>query len=204
MNKKHVSSIFLLTAFFGIMGCSAAVDSESGSKDDSPAGISSSTAEITGWLGPMSEEAGLNNRSFSQANVAATNGYCSGSYCDSMWLYGSPLPSGVYTGAEQLTGPFISEETPNNVSYCVNSSGYLNGVVTGLQIIGSYADSIQLICAPLSFGAGHSWGTCKWTNWFSEENGGYATGWSAGYYAVGLTCKGSYCDSVAYYICSFT
>jgi hypothetical protein len=202
MNKISVSSLSLSLAFFGIVGCSAAGDSESGSKEGAPAGVA--TSELTGWLGPISDDSGINYRSFSQANIAATNGYCSGRYCDNMYLYGSVLPTGVTTGAENPTGLFISEESPNNASFCVNAQGYLNGVVTGLAASGGYSDNIELLCSPLSFSGGHYWNSCKWTNWFSEENGGYATGWSAGYYAVGLTCNGSNCDNIAYYICNFT
>jgi hypothetical protein len=202
MNKNYVWSISLLTALFCTPGCSAGVDSESGSKDEAPAGVS--TAELTGWLGPISEEAGMNQRSYSQANIATTNAFCSGSYCDNNWIYGSPLPTGVFTGTENLTGVVISEEPPTNASFCVSSSGYLNGVVTGLRATGSYSDNLELICAPLSFSSGHYWNTCKWTNWFSEESGGYPTGWTSGYYAAGINCSGSRCDNVRYYICNFT
>jgi hypothetical protein len=200
MSKNIVSVIPLLLAASAAIGCSGTVDSESGSKDESTIGVS--TAELIGWLGPISDDNGINYRSFSQANIAATNAYCSGSYCDNMYLYGSALPAGVSTGAESPTGPFISEELPNNGSFCVDSLGNVNGVVTGLSIYGGYSDNIQLICAPLSFSAGHSWGACKWTNWFSEENGGYATGWTAGFYATGLACKGYRCDQVSYFICA--
>jgi len=202
MNKHHVPVISLLLALFGGVGCSAAADTDSASSEEATATVAKS--ELTGWLGPISDDNGINYRSFSQANIAATNGYCSGSYCDNMYLYGSALPAGVFTGPESPTGLFISEESPNNHTYCVNASGSLNGVVTGLAANGGYSDNVELLCSPISFGAGHSWGSCKWTGWFSEESGGYATGWTAGYYATGLRCSGSRCDKISYYICSFT
>jgi len=202
MNKKYVCSISVLLALFCIPGCSADVGSESESKNDGPVGVS--TAELTGWLGPISEEAGMNYRSYSQANIGTTNAFCGGSYCDNNYIYGAALPTGVFTGAEYLTGVIISEEAPNNSSFCVNASGYLSGVVTGLRASGSYSDNLELVCAPLSFSGSHYWNSCKWTNWFSEENGGYPTGWTSGYYAAGIACSGSRCDNVAYYICNFT
>jgi len=200
MHKNGVVSLSLLVVFFSLVGCSAGVEPESGSGE----AVGAAAAELTGWLGPISDDSGINYRSFSQANIAATNGYCSGSYCDNMYLYGSVLPTGVTTGAEHPTGLFISEESPNNSSFCVDSSGYLNGVITGLAANGGYSDNVELLCSPLSFSGGHYWNSCKWTGWFSEENGGYATGWTAGYYATGMKCSGSRCDNIAYYICSFT
>jgi len=199
------ATIFTFAAGLFMMcgaGCSAGVDAgEAGTTDE--AAVDTTKQELTGWLGPISDEAAYNYRTFAQANVGATNGFCSGSYCDNNYIYGSPLPAGVYTGTEHPTGLFISEEAPNNASFCVDSAGYLSGVVTGLAASGGNSDNIELVCAPLSFGSGHGWNTCKWTNWFSEESGGYATGWPAGYYATGLNCSGSRCDNMRYYICNF-
>jgi hypothetical protein len=199
MGKASVLTFSVVGLF---MLCGGGCSAETASSDE-PA-VDSSKSELTGWLGPISDEAGLNYRSFSQANVAATNGFCSGSYCDNNYLYGSALPTGVTTGTEHPTGLFISEEAPNNSSFCVDSGGYLNGVVTGLAASGNNSDNLELLCSPLSFSGGHYWSSCRWTGWFSEENGGYATGWPAGYYATGLACSGSNCDNMRYYVCNFT
>jgi hypothetical protein len=194
-------SLFMLSAVGLFTLCGVGCSANTGSTDEESLG--SAQSELTGWLGPISDESGLNNRSFSQANIAATNAFCSGSYCDNNYLYGSALPSGVTTGTEHPTGLFISEESPNNQSFCVNTSGFIDGVVTGLAASGNYSDNLELLCSPLTFSGSHRWGSCKWTSWFSEENGGYPTGWTSGYYATGLACSGSNCDNVRYYVCNF-
>lgn len=192
-------SVFALFALL-VAGCAAGA-SGSDEGTESEENVDSAQEELTGWLGPISEEAGTNNKHFGTANIAATAAYCGGSYCDNNWLYGSALPWYAHTGTEVPTGSFISEEAPNNATFCVNGAGYINGVVTGLAASGKYSDNIELLCSPLSFSSGHGWSSCKWTGWFSEEAG--YNYFPAGYYATGVQCSGSYCDNLRYYVCNF-
>lgn len=198
--NRQIAWIGVISFAFGCADIEPQAAGEASVADESPASVEQ---ELTGWLGPISEESAYNNKDCSQADIGVTASYCSGSYCDNNWLRCAHLPTGVQSSLGTVTGRWVSEEQPTYYDFCVDSNGYLNGIVTGLSGSGSYSDNLMLHCGTVSFSSGHWWGSCQWTGWFSEEGGGYNY-FPSGKFAAGIACSGSYCDRVAYYVCSFT
>lgn len=72
--------------------------------------------------------------------------------------------------------------------------------IRGFALLPLALASVSLsACSRLANTANHN---CYWTQYVSEEHGGELD-FQAGYYARGGGCKGSYCDDMNFYICSF-
>jgi hypothetical protein len=116
--------------------------------------------------------------------------------------------AGYWTG-------WISEEAPNNYTYCDWDEG-----VDGFQCSGSYCDSLRLTCQDLPSGMTGDSNTDNFTSWFSEEGSGNWTQVGSGFgtghagnerycnaavpgtfdafgpaVVAGWRCSGSYCDN---------
>ena len=93
---------------------------------------------------------------------------------------------------------FISEESPNNVSYCPQ-----NSIVEGMYTTGSYSDNIAIQCRDVNFPPQGV--TCRWTNWVSEEQPPqyFDADFNrpGGAVATAVMCSGSYCDNVSFLAC---
>jgi hypothetical protein len=118
--------------------------------------------------------------------------YCSGSYCDNIWIN----TVGTYRnfGSNYWTS-FFSEEgasTGANQRICSGS-----GFMTGIACNGGYCDNVSIQCTTLD---STTRGSCYWTPYFSEE-AAYSDLLASGYYAAGLTCRGSNCDDKSIYAC---
>jgi hypothetical protein len=199
-DQMKTKAIFIL-ALFCVVGCADEL-ATGGSTPDESETVAKAQEKFTGWLGPISEEASINNKDCNQADIGVTGAYCSGAYCDNVWLGCVHLPTGVHAGIGSPTGRWFSEEQPNYYDFCTDSNGYMNGIVTGLSASGSNSDNLQLHCAALQFDSGHSYKDCEWTGWSSEENGGYAS-IPAGAYVTGIACSGYRCDNMAFHACIF-
>jgi hypothetical protein len=165
---------------------------------------------IPRWIGPVSEESSRSFALCGQNNVGVTAASCSGAFCDDMSLYCQNLPAGMTTNATPGTwNPYISEESPNNSSFC-GSPFAPTGVVDGIRATGSYSDNISIHCSPMTPpSTGYSI-ACGWTPFFSEENGGQLTfsspnpanpSFQGPYFAVGVRCSGQFCDNLSFYVC---
>lgn len=120
---------------------------------------------------------------------------CTGRYCDNIALRcvleAAPWSDGPFSR------PFISDEAPTT-SYCDRGEWMI-----GARCRGRYCDEMSMQCEridapPFHSGDGYN---CEWTRWFSEElAGGFS--WTAGKYARGMQCRGSYCDDVRFYVCN--
>jgi hypothetical protein len=116
---------------------------------------------------------------------------CEGDYCDNvtpLCVENIPQPFPV----RREWTPFISEEDPPQLC-----SG--NGFITGLACNGDYCDNISLECTIFRDFAPRD-EDCFWTGRISEESG--LVNFPAGYYGVGVSCSGSYCDNLSFYLCS--
>lgn len=150
------------------------------------------------WIGPVSEEAGMNAATCAQANVGVQQAQCGGGYCDDNYLYCKLLPAGVTTIGSGFYTQYISEEAGNNTVYCDSNGGSNpNGVVDGIRATGKYSDNISVHCREVNVAPAN----CQWTAYFSEEQ--QLLDFGPGRYAVGVRCKGKYCDQVSYRTCSF-
>ena len=67
--------------------------------------------------------------------------------------------------------------------------------VAAVKCSGSYCDNVSLLCVQ----GARPWGTCSWTNSFSEEQGAGLC--PAGTAMAGARCTGSYCDNMSLYCC---
>jgi hypothetical protein len=114
---------------------------------------------------------------------------CEDDYCDNV----SPLCVQTWLSPiRREWTPFFSEEDP--AEFC---SG--NGFITGLACNDSYCDNMSLECTIFRDFAPQG-EDCLWSGRISEESG--RVSFPGGYYAVGLSCSGSYCDNLNFYICS--
>jgi hypothetical protein len=140
-----------------------------------------------GWTYPTSDE-----RAPADCDPGSMVGgvWCTGGWCDNVSLL--CVPTGERTGSSTWTTYFSEEGT--NERFCPD--GYW---VSGLACRGGWCDDVALYClyypdvpAPWYF-------DCRWTGWFSEEDGKME--FPAGYYARGAACKGRRCDDMRFYIC---
>lgn len=102
---------------------------------------------------------------------------------------------------------YVSEENGGPWVEC-----YQDQAVSGIQCSGGYCDNVRIRCETLPFGAlMMSYNT---SGWFSEENSGYSTTTSEGWYRydnsyshvcnysgtagimTGIHCSGSHCDDI--------
>jgi hypothetical protein len=146
---------------------------------------------------------------------------CRGSYCDDVALICAAAHSRSTTDPAIPTTPsgwtsYISEEPHdaahpdqwNEVVCGSNQPFELDGpyVIDGIRASGAFADSISVHCAQLASGHGPIFGTCEWTPYFSEEQGTQyfpplAERLPYTKVAIGVRCRGSYCDDMSYRVC---
>jgi len=180
-----------------ILGCSAA--DNTGEASGEATVESTDQAVVNGWIGPVSEEAGKNSATCGSAGVGATAAFCSGAYCDDMYLFCGSLPRGfATTGVDGGWTPYVSDENNSPAALCGAGN-----IVDGIRATGSYADNVSIHCTSANF---PTQGTnCAWTPWFSEEQG--QQNFKATLYgrftavARGVKCSGSYCDNMSYFVC---
>lgn len=108
--------------------------------------------------------------------------------------------------------PWVSEEGGSPSTICTN---WHEGAV-GFGCGGKYCDNIRLLCETLPYGLQIEISSDYWTGYFSEEDSGYGTAYSHGWYPYdgdnyevchktwssggivnGIRCKGRYCDNIA-------
>jgi len=103
---------------------------------------------------------------------------------------------------------YVSEESGGPWAECA----YQDLAVSGIQCSGGYCDNVRVRCETLPFGTLMM--NYNTSGWFSEENSGYSTTTSEGWYrydtsyshvcnyagasgiVTGIHCSGSHCDSV--------
>jgi hypothetical protein len=202
MVTKVLSSLLATVA---LSACVGTGDEASFSADPASEGEISSTssAVVDSWIGPFSEEDGMNAGGCGTANVAVTRALCTGKYCDNISLYCEKVPAGTSL-APGFGTPWISEESDEwgdrNVAYCeAPGTGTINGIMNGILIEGQYADDIALHCGRVKTG---TLTNCSWTGWTSEEDG--VLDFGNGRFAAGVACRGKYCDQMRYYTCDLT
>ena len=175
-------------------GCAGSDDFDVPSEES----VSSTKQEIVNlWTRWISEETPGVTTCGSDANVGALAAACSHSYCRYMRLFCGTLPAGFRTTdtANLWTQP-VSEETGELGAYC--GSGR---VIDGMVATGLNSDNVSVHCRSTTW---PSQGVnCKWTPWFSEEIGqqGFVGPGLQQAVAVGVACRGSYCDDMRYYVC---
>ena len=136
---------------------------------------------------------------------------CEGRYCDNIQLRCSGnvgSSDGSINTVFRQWRYYISEESPYTV-FCRMSeiqdyfpySQPFYGFVTGVSCRGRYCDDISLECAAVSDN-GPDFGRCYWSSWVSEENGG-TLNFPSNHHAIGMQCKGAYCDDKRFYVCPF-
>jgi hypothetical protein len=105
---------------------------------------------------------------------------------------------------------YVSDEGSPQ-TYCAN----WNEAAVGFSCTGNYCDNVRLLCETLPFGATLNPADDYWTSWFSEEDSGFESVTSAGWYAhsgdnyrvcnpanlnpgfvSGIQCSGNNCDNV--------
>ncbi len=127
------------------------------------------------------------------------------------------LLGGRSEAAHQYFTGWISEEAPNNYTYCTSWDEAMNGI----QCSGSYCDSLRLACVTLPTTLFGDSSTDRFTSWFSEEDdGGIIVSEGEGFgtthllnerycnapvpgqidsfgpaVVAGWQCSGSYCDN---------
>jgi hypothetical protein len=163
--------------------------------------VASEAEALTQLVGPISEEAGINEVSCPIINSGVTGAQCKGSKCDNNYMQCSTLPTGTgWFGNSYVTRWFSEEGSPTeNFAICDGGTGNSNiarGVVMGLAASGSFSDNLRLRCKPII----GRFTNCKWQDFFSEEQGSQPFA-PFGSYAVGLRCKGPNCDEVSYATC---
>ena len=195
---RNVSFLCVLLGFGA--GCGAAPEAE---------GTATEQEQLVGWTGYVSEEQ-PDGVTCGDAGLAIRAAACRGSYCDDVALYcGAPhsrntsdpdIPTrlGYWTS-------YISEESPNQIICPIGRDG-VPSVIDGIRTSGSYSDDISIHCSQLAPAHYFVPGRCEWTPWFSEETG---TQWFPPLVprmpwtkvAVGVRCRGSYCDDMSYQVC---
>lgn len=103
--------------------------------------------------------------------------------------------------------PYVSEENGGPWAHCLQDQA-----VSGIQCSGGYCDNVRLRCETLPFSTLMM--NYNTSGWFSEENSGYSTTTSEGWYRydtsyshvcnysgtsgimTGLHCRGSHCDDI--------
>jgi hypothetical protein len=192
----------------GLLGVAVLVLSANGCGDVGDPTESKSGALINQWTQWFSEEQGVIMACNPWSDNAAVMGIkCSNSYCDNMSLFCNSFPAGFTprgTGGSLGNGwnwgnpQFISEESPNNVSYCP-----ANSIVIGMYTTGSFSDNIAIQCRDVNFPPQGV--TCRWTNWESEEQAPqyFDADFNrpGGAVATAVMCSGSYCDNVSFLAC---
>jgi len=98
------------------------------------------------------------------------------------------LAGGQAEATEYWTG-WISEEAPNNRTYCDWDEG-----VEGFKCSGSNCDSLALLCIDLPTGMTGDSATDNFTSWFSEEGSDIFTQVGSGF-GSGHTGNERYCNS---------
>lgn len=165
---------------------------------------------VSQWIGPVSEEASKSSRtcpSDSSGQALSVNAArCVGSYCDDMSLGCMPLPGrfrALHNDGGSGWSDEISDEAPKNYVFCGWAAGTSSspptpsGYITGIAAAGRYADRIRVACTPLM--DTHMGTACRWTPYFSEEQG--TQQFANDEIAMGVACKGSYCDQMSFYVC---
>ncbi|MEK0084034.1 hypothetical protein [Benzoatithermus flavus] len=148
--------------------------------------VLSPSAGYTAWNGPVSEEY---KPLTCPLGVLPSRIFCSGGYCDNMWL---DCTSGAFSVRQRTWLDYFSEEG-------AHTGNCGAGFVTGMACKGSYCDNISLECSSLN-GYVPS-GNCYQTGQVSEENGG-TLAFPPGYYPVRARCFGRYCDNMDFYVCT--
>jgi hypothetical protein len=154
------------------------------------------------WIGPISEEQGLNPPTCGTLGVAATAARCAGAYCDDLSLFCQPMPKNMTaTGVDHGWTSFVSEESYPPAAQCPVGS-----VIDGIRASGGWADDISVHCTGATFARDH---TCAWTPWFSEEQGTSTFGDSFGLpgkrptaIAKAAACRGPWCDEMSFFVCA--
>ncbi|WP_415835249.1 hypothetical protein [Corallococcus soli] len=116
---------------------------------------------------------------------------CRGRYCDDVRLNCQPT-AGV-PGGVTWTLYFSDETYPPPGRTCPDGAW-----MTGFTCLGDYCDRVSIQCTYMS---NISPKNCFWSGWHSEENLGVLT-FGPNVYPRGAWCKGDYCDSLKYYLCS--
>lgn len=139
---------------------------------------------------------------------------CNNSYCDNMvYTCASPMP--VNSGAITLSGPrFVANEFVPTRNYGWTSdeqgSSSTNAIcpvgfaMVGMTSTGSYSDNVRTVCQQVDRA-----GTWSGITWFinqatpiSEEAPNNIS--STGFWFMGASCTGSYCDNMYYRWVSFS
>ena len=192
MLKRTLGMLMLVVP---VVACSAADDASVPEADEATSSVEQPV--VNGWIGPVSEESWKQSATCGSPGVGATQAWCSGSYCDDMYLFCGSVPQGFATnGVDRGWTIYVSEEGGGPAALCPSGA-----IVDGIRATGSYADNVSVHCTGASF---PSQGTnCKWTPWFSEEQGGQTfTGPGLrSAVALGVRCSGSYCDNMSYFVC---
>jgi hypothetical protein len=186
----------------GLLGVAVLVLSANGCADVDDPTETKSGALINAWTPWFSEESGALYQCSPWSDNSAVMGIkCSGSYCDSMSLYCNSFPAGFTpngSGSNWGNPQFISEESPNNVSYCPAGS-----IVNGIYTTGSFSDNLAIQCRDVNFPPQGV--TCRWTNWVSEEQPPqfFDADFNrpGGAVAIAAMCSGRYCDNVSFLAC---
>lgn len=187
---------------FGTFGCSGADDLGVGTGDEEAGtdeSVASTEEAITNaWIGPVSEEYWKTSATCGGSpNVAATAAWCSGDFCDDMYLFCGTMPAGFTTnGLDYGWTGYVSEELGNPVAQCPSGS-----VIDGVRARGRYADDISVHCTGVNFPS-------RWLAWwqaqFSEEQGGQTFSGVPNQpnqlpsLANAVRCFGSYCDNLQF------
>lgn len=173
------------------------------------------------WTNWVSEENGGPAAACNGTTEAATGAGCWGSYCDDTRLLCTTMPYGATViPSSAYWSEWTSEETDGTSThtsagwYAYDADNYhvcdwsgTPGFVTGIRCAGDYCDDVSIQCSQMST----RWGrltyrvgatNCGWSSYDSEEQGSIDFG--ADRFIAGVACSGSYCDNLAYYVCSMT
>jgi hypothetical protein len=161
--------------------------------------VSTQQPLVNAWIGPVSEEPSISSATCGSPGVGATEAYCSGSYCDNMYLFCGTLPRGFSTnGVDHGWTFFVSEENNSPPALCPSGT-----VVDGIRATGGWSDNVSVHCTGATFPAQGT--NCSWSPWFSDEQGlevfQESTFSAPSAVATGVKCSGSYCDNMSYFVC---
>ena len=126
---------------------------------------------------------------------------CQGKYCDNIKPICGKLHYMIY---DIQWSKFVSEEgravASCNIPNPFERADWPAGepaFITGFSCNGDYCDNVALECVALRYD--HPGNECKWTSWVSEETP--TLRFPRGFAAIGMKCKGRYCDDKSFFIC---